>query len=149
MGWFTKWLGAGVGSTVKDISDVVDKYVQTDDEKAAVQQVFARMAQNTDAAQVEINKIGAANRSVFVAGWRPYIGWVAGTSLAMYFLPQYFMAAILWTKASWAVIAIWQAGTPLTLPAYPVDAQGLMELVLGMLGLGAARTIEKLTGVAK
>ena len=74
------------------------------------------------------------------AGWRPAIGWVCAMSLAVFFIPQYSTATYLWVKACLAVGSI---------VPYPVDAEGLMELVFGMLGIAALRTYEKKQGVTK
>lgn len=85
--------------------------------------------------QLEINKAEAANASVFVSGWRPFIGWVCGAALVY----QYLIRPIV----SWGVLA---AGHPL--PAMPGLDDNLWELLLGMLGLGGLRTLEKVKNVA-
>ena len=82
-------------------------------------------------AQVEVNKIEAAHSSVFVAGWRPSIGWVCAAGLAWAFV----LAPI----ASWALVVMGIKGE---LPA--IQTNYLMELVLAMLGIGGLRTFEKL-----
>ena len=87
-------------------------------------------------AQVEVNKIEAAHSSVFVAGWRPSIGWVCAAGLAWAFV----LAPI----ASWALVVMGIKGE---LPA--IQTNYLMELVLAMLGIGGLRTFEKLRGVAR
>jgi hypothetical protein len=87
-------------------------------------------------AQVEVNKIEAAHSSVFVAGWRPSIGWVCAAGLAWAFV----LAPI----ASWALVVL---GIKAELPAIQFDY--LFELVLAMLGIGGLRTFEKLRGVAR
>lgn len=94
----------------------------------------AASAQQTQ--QAEINKAEAASASVFVAGWRPFIGWVCGSGLAWVFV----IAPI----ASWALALF---GHAQELPK--IDVEYLLELVLAMLGLGGLRTFEKLKGVAR
>ena len=86
--------------------------------------------------QLEINKVEAAHKSIFVAGWRPFIGWVCGAGIAWAFIGQ--------PIANWAVEAF---GLGMPLPIIPTD--NLMELVLAMLGMGGLRTFEKLRGVAR
>jgi len=114
----------------------VDKFVETPDEKAAFKTVMARMAQKPSLAQIELNKIGAAHRSTFVAGWRPFIGWVCGASLAIYYLPQFTAASFMWV-----LMFINSCSTECVVPAYPIDSiKGLMELILGMLGLAGKIT---------
>jgi hypothetical protein len=87
-------------------------------------------------AQVEVNKVEAAHSSVFVAGWRPSIGWVCAAGLAWTFV----VAPV----ASWALMVL---GIRAELPAIQFDH--LFELVLAMLGIGGLRTFEKLRGVAR
>jgi hypothetical protein len=87
-------------------------------------------------AQVEVNKVEAGHSSVFVAGWRPSIGWVCAAGLAWAFV----LAPI----ASWALVVL---GIKAELPAIQFDH--LFELVLAMLGIGGLRTFEKLRGVAR
>jgi hypothetical protein len=87
-------------------------------------------------AQVEVNKVEAAHSSVFVAGWRPSIGWVCAAGLAWAFV----VAPV----ASWAMLVL---GIKAELPAIQFDH--LFELVLAMLGIGGLRTFEKLRGVAR
>jgi hypothetical protein len=131
MGWLTGLISGGVVETAKGVADVVDKFVETEDEKTAFKTVMARMAQQPGLAQVELNKIGAAHRSIFVAGWRPAVGWVCAVGLAFAFLVN--------------PILQWTVGKPG--PELPLDI--MMELVIGMLGLAGLRTAEKLTGRAK
>lgn len=144
-GKIAEFFGAGaakaVVGTVDGIANVFDRFIETDDEKRAAKMILAKMAQKPAELQVELNKIGSAHRSIFVAGWRPYIGWVLGTSLAFYYLPQFAMASILWAKLCWSAQEI----TP-----YPItDIKGLLELILGMLGLAGLRTVEKFGGISK
>lgn len=98
-----------------------------------------RMAQAPYLAQIELNKLEAQSRSWFNSGWRPAVGWVLAISLALYYIPQFAMAAVLWS-----LVCI-ETGT---LVAYPVEIHGLKELLLSMLGLGAIRTYEKVKGKA-
>lgn len=87
------------------------------------------------AEQMEINKIEAQNGSVFVSGWRPFIGWVCGMALCY----QYVLAPLSIYGASLFGYSI---------PPPPTLDNSLWELVLGMLGMGAMRTFEKMQGVA-
>ncbi len=92
-------------------------------------------AQAADAAQVEVNKIEAANSSLFVSGWRPFIGWVCGAAFAYQFVV--------------APLGLWigfVVGHPI--PAPPKLDDTLWQLVFAMLGMGGLRTFEKLRGVA-
>lgn len=87
-------------------------------------------------AQLDVDKAEATNPSLFVAGWRPFIGWTCGAGLLWVFM----LGPI--TSYTLAIVA-----PTLHPPAIPTD--GLMELVFAMLGLGGMRTFEKVQGVAK
>lgn len=90
--------------------------------------------------QLEINKAEAQHASIFVAGWRPAIGWVCGTALAWNFVIH---PMLLWV--AWIVPEI---GADLN-TAPRLDTGELMTVLLGMLGLGGLRTYEKRVGVAR
>lgn len=85
--------------------------------------------------QMEINKVEAANTSLFVAGWRPAIGWVCGAAFAFKFI-----------LGPSAVVLMAMAGHPITLPVF--DFTEMSTVLMGMLGLGALRTAEKIKGAA-
>ena len=85
--------------------------------------------------QIDINKAEASNPSVFVSGWRPFIGWVCGAGAA-------------W---NWIGLPIVKAGMVAfghPLDVSPADLSEMMPLLLGMLGLGGLRTVEKINKVA-
>jgi hypothetical protein len=104
--------------------------------KAEMEMQLVNAANEAAMAQVELNKIEASHSSVFVAGWRPSIGWVCAAGLAWAFV----VAPV----SSWALMVI---GIRAELPAIQFDH--LFELVLAMLGIGGLRTFEKLRGVAR
>jgi roadblock/LC7 domain-containing protein len=104
--------------------------------KAEMELQLVNAANEAAMAQVEVNKVEAGHSSVFVAGWRPSIGWVCAAGLAWAFV----VAPI----ASWSLMVL---GIKAELPAIQFDH--LFELVLAMLGIGGLRTFEKLRGVAR
>ncbi len=140
MSMFSKLMGNEVVSAAQGVANVIDQFVETPDEKRIAETIKLKMAAAPDKAQAEINKIEAGHRSIFVAGWRPFIGWVCGVSLGLYFIPQFLLGAILWFRVSWDAKE---------LQAYPVSADALLELVLALLGMGTIRMIEKMAGKAK
>ena len=81
--------------------------------------------------QAEINKVEAQNRSVFVAGWRPFIGWVCGVAFAFHYI----------------VMPLLLAYTDMKLVEF--DTNSLFTVLMGMLGLGGLRTYEKLKDKSK
>lgn len=88
-----------------------------------------------DLAQIEVNKAEAASASMFVAGWRPFIGWVCGCAFAYNLIMQPFMQFVL-SAAGYP---------PSSLPE--LDSELLGWAMGGMLGLGTMRTVEKVKGV--
>lgn len=84
--------------------------------------------------QLEVNKAEAASASLFVAGWRPFIGWTCGAAFAFKFI-----------GGPLAMIIAGMAGYNLTLPVF--DFTEMSTILLGMLGLGGLRTVEKIKGV--
>lgn len=108
-------------------------------QQKAIADILAQ-AQQMDLAQLEVNKAEAANSSVFVAGWRPFIGWVCGAALAYtyVFLPLAVYVASYFSEA--AVTRLLNA---------PKLDENLWVLLGSMLGLGGLRTLEKVKGVAR
>jgi len=86
--------------------------------------------------QLEVNKIEAGHKSVFVAGWRPFIGWVCGFGLAYATIIEPIMRFV-------ATMFDYAGDFPV------IDTTLTMQVLLGMLGLVAARTREKEKGVHK
>ena len=121
-------------------SNVIDRVIP-DKEAAerAKQQIQLELVNNVNEiakAQIEVNKQEAAHRNVFVAGWRPFIGWVCGTAFAYHFVLQPICVFVLAAN-----------GISLDLPSFDMGA--LMTVLTGMLGLGGLRTFEKMKGTAK
>jgi hypothetical protein len=123
--------GEGAAAPITAVGNVLDALFTSDEERLDKNIIMTRLAQQPNLAQVELNKIEAGHRSLFVAGWRPAIGWVCAVGLFMTFIINPILQ---WYSG--------QAG-----PALPVDI--MMELVIAMLGLGALRTVEKMNGKAK
>lgn len=95
-----------------------------------------RLALASDQSQNTINQTEAASSELFVAGWRPFIGWVCGVAFCYHFVLQPILA-----------FAIVNSGGTVNLPAFDMDA--LFTVLMGMLGLGGLRTIEKIKGGQK
>lgn len=124
-------------SPVKAIADLIDDVVETPEEKRAAETVKAKLAQNSDRAQTAVNAVEARHRSIWVAGWRPAVGWICAAALGWH-----FMFADL---ARWGLAL---AGDDTDLPVLS-GVDHLVTILMGMLGLGGLRTIEKLRGRAK
>lgn len=85
--------------------------------------------------QMEVNKVEAASTDIFTSGWRPFVGWTCGAAFAYKFV-----------LAPFIVLGLTAAGHPISLPV--LDFTEMSTILLGMLGLGGMRTVEKIKGVA-
>ena len=122
-----------ISAGINLVGKFIDKYIPDKDlattlKAEAASQEFAGVIQ-IDLGQMAVNQVEAAHKSIFVAGWRPYIGWVCGTGL-------------LYNVLLYPVLNIW-----FEMP--PVETALLYPPLMGMLGLGAMRTYEKANGVAR
>ena len=142
MGILTKLLGGGVSEAVSGVADVVDRFVETQDEKTAAELKNrlldlerAKLADRGDERQTEVNKEEAKHTSLFVAGWRPSIGWICALALGYVYIWYPLM--------TWALVVF---GSELVVPPN-VDLNALYPLMLGLLGLGGMRSFEKHKGV--
>lgn len=86
--------------------------------------------------QLAVNQAEAGSSSAFVAGWRPFIGWVCGSACAWNWI------GLPMTKMGLALGGI-------ALELAPADLTEMLPVLMGMLGLGALRTFEKTKGVAR
>jgi len=122
----------GLGA-VADLAGTVINKIWPDKTEAEKQQLAA--AVQLVQGQLNVNAKEAENPSVFVSGWRPFIGWVCG-------------AACAW---NWIGLPITKIALPLVvgmaLELKPADISEMMPILLGMLGLGGLRTVEKVNGV--
>ena len=123
----------GVGS-VADLANTVISKIWPDKSEQEKQQLAAAVL--VIQGQIDINKAEATNPSVFVSGWRPFIGWVCGSACAWNWIGLPILKAVL------AAI-----GHPITLS--PADLTEMLPILIGMLGLGGLRTAEKINGVAR
>ena len=132
MGILSKLLGGSAAAPITAIGNIVTGIFGDKGEKLTHDEVMARIALQPHMVQTEINKIEAQHRSVFVAGWRPWIGWVCGMGVLNMVLINPWIQ--------------WITGQP----GPELPAQTIMQLTLGMLGLlGTMRTVEKIKGRAK
>jgi hypothetical protein len=124
------------GKTIEAVGNIVDELYTSEEErqqaKLAIQKVEAKLKEK----QLDINKAEASHRSVFVSGWRPFLGWVSGLSIGYVYLFQPILDMIL---QMFQVQVDW----------VQLDLGQLMPLVLGMLGLGGLRTFEKARNLTK
>ncbi|MFM6926987.1 MAG: 3TM-type holin [Bdellovibrio sp.] len=84
--------------------------------------------------QMKVNEVEAANQSIWVSGWRPAVGWVC----ALAFFYKFVFAPLF-------VLLLTTFGLNIVLPV--LDFTEMSTILLGMLGIGGLRTVEKLKGV--
>lgn len=137
MGFFDKI--EKVARPIDALRKFADVVSTTDEERLQADAVIKRMELRQDELQVELNKVAAQSGS-WLNRWRGAIGWVCVVSLTLFFIPQFAIGAYVWVNHYLVTGEI---------ISYPVDARGLFELVLGMLGIGALRTVEKIAGRTK
>lgn len=130
-----------IEALIGPVSGLLDKFIEDKDQKAQLAHDLATMAgrhaQELAKGQLEINKAEAQHRNIFVAGWRPFIGWTCGVALAWHFVISPFV-----------IFGASMAG--FELPELPeFDMGSLMTVLMGMLGLGGLRTFEKVKNVTK
>jgi len=122
-----------VASLVGPVTGLLDKFIEDKDQKNALAHGIATMserhAQELMKGQLDVNKTEAAHKSLFVAGWRPSIGWVCSLGL-------------LYNTIIANILGIW-----VDLPE--IDTTLLVPVMMGMLGLGAMRSYEKVNSVAR
>jgi len=130
-----------LGDVISAVKDLVSEVIVDKDKKNELQVRLQELSDKADQrlheelmAQTEVNKVEAAHPSVFVAGWRPAIGWVSAVGLGWSFVLSPF------TEFA-ARLFGWMG----KMPVVPTDT--LLTLVLGMLGIGAQRSFEKYKGV--
>jgi hypothetical protein len=129
-------LASLVGPIVNKFVDRIPDGNERARAKESLERELVEAANSAMLAQTEINAVEAQHKSIFVAGWRPFIGWVCGVGIAWSMVVQ--------PVAQWAMIA-WGDGTELP----TIDTSYLMELVTAMLGMSGLRTFEKMRGVAR
>ena len=123
--------GEQAAKPIDAIGNTFDKLFTSDEERAQGEAVLLKLRMQPDILNLELNKLEAQHRSLFVAGWRPAVGWVCVTGLAFAFIGNPLMTRYI-------------GGPPVDVP---LDM--ILELVLAMLGMGALRTFEKIKGKAK
>ena len=122
------------------VTGLLDKFIEDKDQKAKLAHEIAtlaeRQAHEIAKYQIEVNKSESQSGSVFIGGWRPATGWVCVLGFGVNFL------VIPLTNLFLSITE-----NPLLVPS--LDVSEMMPVLLGMLGLGSMRTVEKTKNVAK
>jgi hypothetical protein len=135
-----KMLASLIPALLPIVGDVLDRFFPNKEEKEkATREIEAKLTEHLasiDLAQLEVNKAEASHKSMFIAGWRPFVGWSCGLALFYTYLIQPI-----------AIFIMGQTGTLVHLPE--IDLGTMMPVLLGMLGLGGLRSWEKWKKVAR
>jgi len=125
----------GIGSIIEGVGKIADDLHTSKEEelKLAIQEkaIDADLMKG----QMEVNKAEAQHKSMFVAGWRPFIGWVGGVALAYQFV---LYPLLLW------VLAILKSKGIEVIPPPVFESGPLFAIVTGMLGIGGMRSFDKI-----
>ena len=123
-----------VGTLVGPVTELLSEVVTDKDKRDALAYKLSTLAatqtHEQTLAQIDVNKIDAASKHLFVAGWRPFIGWTCGFAMAFNYIGVPLLGA---------------AGVTLAV----LDITTMFPVLLGMLGLAGLRTGEKVKGVSR
>lgn len=136
MDLLSKLVGKSIGEVANGVASAVDRFVETPEEKKASKILLMKIQQEPNKWQAEINKIEASHRTIFVAGWRPAIGWICACALGW----GWVLAPIVET-----VLKIYNV--QVTMPN--IDVAQAISLVMALLGMSAIRTYDKKNGLSK
>jgi hypothetical protein len=126
-------LAAAIPAVVETVSELLRRWIPDPEQHAEAVQAVLSVMQQSDAAQVEVNKLEAQHASLFVAGWRPALGWLGVGGVAYVWIG--------WPMLTWASENLGWIAPP------QLDLGELMTLLFGLLGLAAYRTYERVNGV--
>jgi hypothetical protein len=129
MSFFSKLIGDGAARPVEAIGKIIDDLHTSKEEQLEAEQVLVNVQAKLQGLQAEITKQEASHRSVFIAGWRPSLGWVCSLGFAVNFIVA-----------------------PAVSPWYEIntaDADTMLSLALAMMGIAGLRTVEKARGLTR
>ncbi|MGI9340821.1 MAG: 3TM-type holin [Psychrobacter sp.] len=119
------------------LDKVIPDGVASEAAKRELEKALVDNANSINLAQLEVNKVEAAHRNVWVSGWRPAIGWSCSLGIGWLFIGH--------PIATW--IAMLTGYNDMVMPTIPTDI--LLELTFAMLGMAGLRTFEKIKGISK
>jgi hypothetical protein len=135
---------AAIPALTPIIGKLIDDFIPDPTAKAQAQaqaaQAQLQAALEQSQAQTDIDKTEAASTSIFVAGWRPFVGWVCGAAFGYQFILQ---PLLVWLAA--LVASGWGGHVP---AAPALDTGSLITVLMSLLGLGAMRSFDKTQGTA-
>tara|TARA_R110000803_G_C11949121_1_gene317483 strand:- start:12 stop:407 length:396 start_codon:yes stop_codon:yes gene_type:complete len=127
---------SAISALIGPVSSLLEKAIPDRDLREKLSHELAVLADKQMSAQIEVNKVEAAHKSLFVSGWRPAIGWICAMGMAGNFLVIPF-----------ANMALELSKTGVTIPMIALSE--MMPILFGLLGLGTMRTVEKIKSVSR
>jgi hypothetical protein len=127
---------SAISALIGPVSSLLEKAIPDRDLREKLSHELAVLADKQMTAQIEVNKVEAAHKSLFVSGWRPAIGWICAMGMAGNFLVIPF-----------ANMALELSKTGVTIPMIALSE--MMPILFGLLGLGTMRTVEKIKSVSR
>ena len=141
-----------IGDLIKGAESLISEAITDKDKKNELNAQLKRLQLETEnrllerehdakIAQIEVNKEEAKSKSLFVAGWRPAVGWTCCFAMVFNFIIQ---PLILWILP---ILSVWYPEAAKITPPPALSLGEMLPILMGMLGLGAYRTYEKKNGV--
>jgi hypothetical protein len=125
-----------VAAVLGIVDNITDSLFETEAEKAEARSKVLSALQSVDIAQLQLNTVEAQSRSLFVAGWRPAIGWACAFALVYQFIAHPLLT---WVFIWWKI----------PVPPLPSLDAFLWEIMFGMLGIAGLRSFDKVKGLTK
>jgi len=123
-----------INALIQPVTSILDKVIPDADTKQRIAHEIATQVHTIAQAQIEVNKTEAKHKDLFVAGWRPAVGWTCCLGMAGNFL-----------VIPMANFTLALSGSTIAVPL--IDLSTMIPVLMGMLGLGGLRTYEKTKGI--
>lgn len=131
------------GGLIEGVGKIADDLFTSDEERLRAEIDLKRLDVDVALGQMAVNQAEAQHDSLFVAGWRPAIGWVGASAMAYQFL---LYPLLIW---GWSLMQA-KGWVPADLKPPPMlDTEALWVILSGMLGIAGMRSVEKVKGVAR
>lgn len=130
----------GIDTIIEVGAKILDRVIPDTNARESAKAELIKAAQSNDfqlaIGQLEINKVEASNPSLFVSGWRPFVGWTCSASFALHF--------VIFPILNFIIVGLGYKEIVISF-----DMTTLMTTLGGLLGIGGLRTYEKIKGVTK
>jgi hypothetical protein len=130
----------GIDTIIEVGAKILDRVIPDTNARESAKAELIKAAQSNDfqlaMGQLEINKVEASNPSLFVSGWRPFVGWTCSASFALHF--------VIFPILNFIIVGLGYKEIVISF-----DMTTLMTTLGGLLGIGGLRTYEKIKGVTK